>query len=83
MSINTLLLNIFGHFLQKHCKDEFFRGTDQRILQADHRNPVDAVPPMVKYDTVMILSFRTDMPGQAVQTQVRMLLEEQSDQGLH
>ena len=28
--------------------------------------------------TVMILSFRTDMPGQTVQT-----LEEQSDQGLH
>ena len=57
ISINTLLLNIFCHFLQNHCKDEFFRGTDQRILQADdgiyqsHRNPVDAVPPMVKYDT--------------------------------
>ena len=32
--------------------------------------------------TVMILSFRTDMPGQTVQTQIR-LLEEQSDQGLH
>ena len=28
--------------------------------------------------TVMILSFRTDMPGQTVQT-----LEEQSNQGLH
>ena len=32
---------------------------------------------------VMILSFRTDMPGQTVQTQIRLLLEEQSDQGLH
>ena len=30
--------------------------------------------------TVMILSFRTDMPRQIVQTQIR---EEQSDQGLH
>ena len=30
---------------------------------------------------VMILSFRTDMPGQTVQTQIRLL--EQSDQGLH
>ena len=30
----------------------------------------------------MILSFRTDMPGQTEQTQIR-LLEEQSDQGLH
>ena len=33
--------------------------------------------------TVMILSFRTDMPGQRVQTQIRQLLEEQSDQRLH
>ena len=33
--------------------------------------------------TVMILSFRTAMPGQTVQTQIRLLLEEQSDQGLH
>ena len=35
------------------------------------------------WTTVMILSFRTDMPGQTVQTQIRLLLEEQSDQGLH
>ena len=34
-------------------------------------------------NTVMILSFWTDMPGQTVQTQIRLLLEEQSDQGLH
>ena len=33
--------------------------------------------------TVMTLSFRTDMSGQTVQTQIRLLLEEQSDQGLH
>ena len=31
----------------------------------------------------MILSFRTDRPGQTVQTEIRLLLEEQSDQGLH
>ena len=31
----------------------------------------------------MILSFRTDSPGQIVQTQIRPLLEEQSYQGLH
>ena len=36
-----------------------------------------------KFHTVMIVSFRTDMPGQTVQTQIRLLLEEQSDQGLH
>ena len=34
-------------------------------------------------NSLMILSFRTDMPGQTVQTQVRLLLEVQSDQGLH
>ena len=33
--------------------------------------------------TVMILNFLTDRSGQTVQTQVRLLLEEQSDQGLH
>ena len=31
----------------------------------------------------MILSFQPEMPGQTVQTQIRLLLEEQSDQGLH
>ena len=33
--------------------------------------------------TVMIVSFRTDTPEQTVQTQISLLLEEQSDQGLH
>ena len=35
--------------------------------------------------TVMILSFQTDWSGQIVQTQIRLLLEEQSDpdQGHH
>ena len=33
--------------------------------------------------TVMILSFGRDRSGQTVQTQIRLLLEEQSDQGLH
>ena len=33
--------------------------------------------------TVMILSFQTHRPGQTVQTQIRLLLEEQSDLGLH
>ena len=42
------------------------------------------VPNLLKwYRTVMILSFQTDMPGQTVQTQIRLLLEKQSDQGLH
>ena len=33
--------------------------------------------------TIMILSFQTDRAGQTVQTQFRLLLEEQSYQGLH
>ena len=33
--------------------------------------------------TIMILNFRTDRHGQTVQTQIRLLLKEQSDQGLH
>ena len=31
----------------------------------------------------MTLSFQTDRSGQTVQTQIRLLLEEQSDQGFH
>ena len=33
--------------------------------------------------TLMILSFRTNRSGQTVQSQIRLLLEEQSDQGLN
>ena len=33
--------------------------------------------------TVMTLSFRTDRSGQTVRTQIRLLQEEQSDQGFH
>ena len=34
-------------------------------------------------DTVMTLTFRTDRSGQTVQTHIRLLPEEQSDQRLH
>ena len=34
-------------------------------------------------DTVMILRFRTDRSGETVQTQIRLILEEHPDQGLH
>ena len=41
----------------------------------------------VKMSTVMILSFWTDRSGQwtdrSGQTQIRLLLEEKSDQGIH
>ena len=35
------------------------------------------------FELAMTLSFWTNMSGQTVQTQIRLLLEEQSDQGLH
>ena len=43
---------------------------------------------ILTFITVMVISFRTDRSGQTVQTQIRLLLEEQSDQeqsdqGLH
>ena len=38
---------------------------------------------LVNLISVMFQSFRTDRSGQTVQTQIRLLLEEQSDQGLH
>ena len=31
----------------------------------------------------MIVNFRTDESGQTVQAQIRLLLEEQSDQSIH
>ena len=37
----------------------------------------------VNYSTVMFLSFRIYRSGQTVQTQIRLLLQEQSDQGLY
>ena len=33
--------------------------------------------------TVIFLSFRIDRSGQTLQTQIRQLVEEHSDQGLH
>ena len=36
-----------------------------------------------RFITVMILNFRTDQSGKTVQTKIRLLLEEQSDHGLH
>ena len=38
---------------------------------------------VVETVTVMTLSFRTNMSGQTAQTQIRLLLEEQSDQCLY
>ena len=37
----------------------------------------------INYITIMILNFRIDRSGKTEQTHISMLLEEQSDQGLH
>ena len=49
------------------------KGTDQ----------LHGYPKSNQHPAVMILSFQTDRSYQTVQTQIRLLLEEQSDQGLH
>ena len=54
-------------------------STELRFIVASERLEEQRTQPF----TVMILSFLTDMPGQIVQTQIRLLVEKQSDQGLH
>ena len=39
--------------------------------------------PKLAVQTLHTVIFRTDRSGQTVQTQIRLLLEEHSDQGLH
>ena len=45
--------------------------------------PIGLLRPAISQFTVIFLSFRTDRYWQTVQTQIRLLLEEQSDQGPH
>ena len=54
-----------------------------KVLTSSHRCSHMDSNQSCSCTTVKILSFRTDRPGQTVQTQIRLLLEEQSDQGLH
>ena len=62
-----------GVFPEKHIFQNcpFFRDQRQKLYSD------------IQQHSVMILSFRTDRSEQTVQTQIRLLLEEQSDQGLH
>ena len=53
-----------------------FKSYSGNLLIIPYQLTKFQAPPLT---TVMILSFRTDMLGQTVQTQI----EEQSDQGLH
>ena len=55
-------------------RNSITKGHNHSYIVIDRRSTGNAV---------MILSFRTGRPGQTVQTQIRLLLQEQSDQGLH
>ena len=55
-------------------------GFGTPVLKKPSEIPGHTVMPSELSITLMILSFRTDMPGKTVQPQIR---EEQSDQGLH
>ena len=75
--ISTFIYSFACFFL--HSSDNFnlprtLASLQQQFLLYSHVNVAN---------TVINLSFWTDMPGQTVQTQLRLLLEEQSDQGLH
>ena len=79
-----------GHYILwcTACQQNRSRSVPQLLQNCSHlkygaycKNPIfsDTSSP----GTAMILNFRTDRSGQTVQTQIRLLLEEQSDQGLH
>ena len=48
-----------------------------------NKNTGPIVTRFVIQTTVIFVSFQTDRSGQTVQTQIRLLLDEQSDQGLY
>ena len=48
-----------------------------------YQNIREVTSGLARSNTVMILRFRRDRSGQTVQTQISLLLQEQSDQGLH
>ena len=65
-------------FLFQHsCTVSNTSGTENLLVSSNMHDMIDISV------TVMTLSFRTDRFGQTVQTQIRLLLEEQSDLGLH
>ena len=72
------------HYLCKMCQYHHFSPnfrtarTKYCLLNLQRNNEFNCT-----LTTIIFLSFRTDRSGQTVQTQIRLLLEEQSDQGLH
>ena len=60
------------------------KGANQsRYMPSLISNFVYVLDSLLQISTIMILSFRTDRSGQTVKTQIRLLIEEQSDQSLH
>ena len=57
-----------------NMKGSMHLGQERTLLQTGF---------LIIVSTEMFLSFQTDRSGQTVQTQIRWLLEEPSDQGLH
>ena len=57
----------------QRCVNSFFFFTRKLSNSA---KTLQVLKHLILKFTVMILSFRTDMPGQTVQTQIRLLLEE-------
>ena len=57
----------------------FFFHVFLKVLQVQIHKSLD----FAIWSKTMNLNFRTNMSRQKVQTQIRLLLEEQSDQGLH
>ena len=53
------------------------RNTQNMLNQAGPYIPMNSIV------TIFTLNIQTDKPEQIVQTQIRLLLKEQSDQGLH
>ena len=71
------LLQLFITRLFKHGSIGTLTQGKETFLEISNKSETQ-----IEY-TVMIQSFRTDRSRQTVQTQIRLLLVEQSDQGLH
>ena len=86
---HNFTLKYAAHSRQPFCFDISFRHQGQTNISDPHQNLgftcifSSGMQERIRSSTVMIQSFRTNRFGKTVQTQIRLLLEEQSDQGLH
>ena len=95
-TVNKMIIfSHIKHTLWEHFRTNSLRQLTYKCFRADIYKKINIYPfkPQVllyerqpeiqAVSTVKILSFRTDSFRQTVQSQIRLLLEEQSDQGLH